>query len=128
MRGYALHMGDCSVFLREPAEGHARLDARSCRVQARSHKSRSQGALSSRTITLPPNAMARRAVCSANAGAQFERAAGLGLDFIQSNAGVYFGQGQAAAFGDFEHAQVGDDQIHHALAGDWQFALLEDLG
>ena len=106
--------------------------SRRCRVQARSHKSRSRRVQArSHSAQGWPTATSEsrpeRAIRSADAGAQFEWAAGLGLDLVQTHARVKFGQGQATTFGDFEHAQVGDDEIHHAHAGDRQFTLLEDL-
>jgi hypothetical protein len=52
-----------------------------------------------------------------------DEAAGLGLDLVQTHARVKFDQGQASPRIDFEHAQVGDDQMDHALAGERQRAL-----
>ena len=61
------------------------------RVQARFHSA--QGWPTATSESRP-----ERAFRSADAGAQFEWAAGLGLDLVQTHARVKLGQGQATAF------------------------------
>src|SRR3954470_15940860 len=48
----------------------------------------------------------------------------LRLHVLELHARMELFQHQSLARLDFEHAQVGDDHVHHALAGDWQRAAL----
>src|SRR5260370_40727600 len=53
---------------------------------------------------------------------------GLFAHVFERDARVQFFQHEALAGLDLEHAQVGDDHVDHALAGDRQRAALEDFG
>ena len=56
-----------------------------------------------------------------------ERCAGLGADVVHRDARMQLGEDEPAALFHFEHAQIGDDEINDAQAGDRQRALFQNL-